>query len=132
MTDQAELIPIIVALGRDWRNNDALRYTVDADQQTRCGDVLLTMLDDGSGEVIRKCVELAYHWRYSHRVPITPATEQQVHCAGALLILLKDNGVDLPPCVSVKHPLTIHPRLGTGGRVLTIPGTHKARAWMTH
>jgi ATP-dependent protease HslVU (ClpYQ) peptidase subunit len=132
VTAQPDLIRTIVALARDWRDSPDLPYTVDAQQQARCADVLLTMLADGGSEVVRKCVELAYHWRYNHELPCTVEKDQKIHCAGALLILLKDNDVHLPPCASVKHPLTIHPRLGTGGRVLTIPGAQKSHGWMTH
>jgi hypothetical protein len=90
------------------------------------------MLANGGSEVIRKCVELDYHWRYNHELPCTVEKDQKIHCAGALLILLKDNDAHLPPCPSVKHPLTINPRLGIGGQVLTIPWAQKSRGWMTH
>ena len=129
---QPDLLWKIIALARDWRDSPNLPYALDAKKQAWCADVLLTMLADGGDEVIRKCVELAYHWRYSPDLPLTVDKEQQVHCAGALLILLKDDGVELPPFAGAKHPLALHPRLGTGGRVLTIPGTQKSCGWMKH
>jgi hypothetical protein len=41
VTAQPDLIRTIVALGRDWQDSPDLPYTVDAEQQARCGDVLL-------------------------------------------------------------------------------------------